>query len=496
MRNGTLLQSFHWYIPDDGQLWNQLKRDARKFSELGITACWIPPAGKASAGAVSVGYDVYDIYDLGEFDQKNSVRTKYGTKKELEEAATALHASGVSIYIDAVMNHMGGADETEKVIVRKVDPENRNEFISDPLEIEAFTKFTFPGRKGKYSKFIWDFRCFSGIDYAANTKETAIFSIVNNEYGEGWENVLDNEKGNFDYLMYADVEFRNPAVREEFKQWARWLHDVLQYDGVRLDAVKHITPYFINEWIDFLRTDIRHDLFAVAEYWTPGNLDSMLKYIEVTEERVHLFDAPLQNNFHRASKEGKAFNMSCIFENSLLLQKPMLAVTLVSNHDTQPLQALEAPVEPAFKPLAYALILLRQEGYPCIFYPDLYGAHYVDKGKDGQDHEIFLEKVNKLEELIRARALFAYGEQRDYFDHASCIGWTRCGDDEHPGIAVLLSNDQEGFKTMDMGKRHAGKAFRDYLQNHTATVQLDENGCGNFLVRAGSVSAWVHEDLF
>lgn len=31
-------------------------------------------------------------------------------------------------------------------------------------------------------------------------------------------------------------------------------------------------------------------------------------------------------------------------------------------HDTQPGQALEAPIEGFFKPLAYALILLRAEG--------------------------------------------------------------------------------------------------------------------------------------
>jgi hypothetical protein len=42
----------------------------------------------------------------------------------------------------------------------------------------------------------------------------------------------------------------------------------------------------------------------------------------------------------------------------------MNAVTLVDNHDTQPLQALEAPVEDWFKPIAYAFILLRKDGYP------------------------------------------------------------------------------------------------------------------------------------
>ncbi|MEP6725329.1 MAG: hypothetical protein ABJC98_05925 [Bacteroidota bacterium] len=41
------------------------------------------------------------------------------------------------------------------------------------------------------------------------------------------------------------------------------------------------------------------------------------------------------------------------------------------NHDTQPLQTLEAPGDPWFRPIAYALILLRKNGYPSVFYPDI-----------------------------------------------------------------------------------------------------------------------------
>ncbi|STL91976.1 alpha-amylase [Escherichia coli] len=56
--------------------------------------------------------------------------------------------------------------------------------------------------------------------------------------------------------------------------------------------------------------------------------------------------------------------MTQIFTGTLVEADPFHAVTLVANHDTQPLQALEAPVEPWFKPLAYALILLRENGVP------------------------------------------------------------------------------------------------------------------------------------
>jgi len=177
----------------------------------------------------------------------------------------------------------------------------------------------------------------------------------------------------------------------------------------------------------------------------------------------------------------------------LLLARPDLAVTVVDNHDTQPLQALEAPVEKWFKPLAYALILLREGGYPCVFYPDLYGAHYVDKGSDGNEHEIFLDVCPHIEGLLEARKLYAYGLQRDYFDHANCIGWTREGTAEKAGCAVLLSNGEEGFKHMEMGMNYANKTFVDLLGNHSATITTDENGWATFCVQAGSVSVWVHK---
>ena len=74
-RNGTLMQYFHWYYPSDGSLWKKVKKEASELAETGITALWLPPAYKAASGTQDVGYGVYDMYDLGEFDQKGTVRT-------------------------------------------------------------------------------------------------------------------------------------------------------------------------------------------------------------------------------------------------------------------------------------------------------------------------------------------------------------------------------------------------------------------------------------
>ncbi len=491
MINGTMMQFFHWYNEDNGTLWDDVAGQAEKLSSLGINAVWLPPAYKASSGGVSTGYDVYDLYDLGEFDQKNSVRTKYGTKEQYIRAIETLHDRGIMVFADIVLNHKAGADETERVKVMRVDPEDRTKFVSEPFDIDAFTKFTFPGRQGKYSDFVWDFMCFSGVDYAADLQESSIFSIMN-DYGDGWDEVIDNEKGNFDYLMYDDIEFRNTAVREELKKWGEWYLNEVHFDGVRLDAVKHISPKFYSEWLYHIR-NIKPDLFAVGEYWAPGKLPLLLKYIEATEGKMSLFDSSLHHNFHAASLAGNSYNLAGIFDDTVVSVKPLLAVTVVDNHDTQPLQSLEAPVEKWFKPLAYALILLREGGYPSVFYPDMYGAHYTGKGKDGSDQEIFLDVCENLDKLLLARKNYAFGLQRDYFDHPNCVGWTREGTDENEnsGCAVLLSNGDEGFKNMEIGSKFAGRVFKDFLEKHPAGVTINKDGLGEFYVTPGSVSVWI-----
>jgi alpha-amylase len=496
MQNGTILQYFHWYYPTDGSLWKKVKDDAPHLADIGVTAIWLPPACKGTNGTFSSGYDIYDLYDLGEFDQKNSVRTKYGTKQEYVDAIKAIHTAGIQVYVDIVLNHKAGGDEVELIKVRKVDPEDRNTFTSEPFDIEAYTKFTFPGRKGKYSPFIWDFRCFTGVDYDNKTKETAIYSIQN-DYGEGWEEVIDEEKGNYDYLMYDDIEFRNPAVTEELKKWGEWYCRTTGFDGVRLDAVKHISPAFENSWLDHMRKVTGKEFFAVGEYWAPGNLPLLLKYIDATGGRMSLFDASLHHNLDTASKQGRDYDLTTIFNDTLVAARPDLAVTVVDNHDTQPLQSLEAPVDPWFKPMAYALVLLRESGYPCVFYPDMYGAKYKDKGHDGNEYEIYMPGVENIEKLMQARKRFAYGVQRDYLDHPNCIGWTREGDEEHAGsgCVVLLSNGDAGFKTMEIGKIHAGKSFVDFLGKYPGTVTVDADGRGEFHVNGVSVSVWVEQEV-
>lgn len=487
--NGTIIQYFHWYTPGDGKLWKEVQRQAEWISSLGITDVWLPPAYKAAGGGYSNGYDPYDLFDLGEFDQKGTIPTKYGTKEDYLEAINAIKSNGMRLMVDVVLNHKSGADEKEIFHAIQVDEHDRNKPLTDAIEIESYTKFTFPGRQGKYSDFIWDFTCFTGVSYAEGRGD-GIYRIIT-DFSENWGEVIDKEKGNYDYLMYNDIEFRNPNVSAELNYWGKWYHEQTGFSGVRLDAVKHITPAFYREWLHNLRANVGENIFAVGEYWAPGRIDLLLKYIDKTQGCMSLFDSSLHHNFVKASNIGGDYDLRRIFDETLVQKMPSHAVTVVGNHDTQPLQELEAPVEKWFKPIAYALILLREQGYPCVFYPDLYGISYWDEGDDGNRYEIFIDKVPHIEELIRARAHHAYGFQRDYFEDAHCIGWTREGDGENSGCAVLLSNRDGYTKPMEIGKWYTGKVFIDITGNRQEEVYINNDGWGDFHCPAGGVSVWV-----
>lgn len=120
--NKVMIEAFEWYSPADGQHWKRLKSILPSLQNVGVDKIWIPPACKAGWQG-SNGYDVYDLYDLGEFDQKGSVGTKWGTKEELVELSRAVKAYGMGLLFDAVLSHRAAADYTERVKVQKVDPD-------------------------------------------------------------------------------------------------------------------------------------------------------------------------------------------------------------------------------------------------------------------------------------------------------------------------------------------------------------------------------------
>ncbi|CAJ2501831.1 Uu.00g046840.m01.CDS01 [Anthostomella pinea] len=472
-KNQTMFQGFEWYCPDDQEHWKRLANAAPALSSIGVTSMWIPPACKGFLdGNASAGYDTYDLYDLGEFNQKGGVKTKYGTKAELLKLIEVSNIHGLAILFDVVVNHKGGADYHEPVNGVRVDHLNRLHEITGGLEhIQAWTGFDYPVRNDEYSTFKWNKSHFSGAHDA------------------------DDDRGNYDYLMFANIDHSNPEVQQELFNWVQWLGSELDIGGIRLDAIKHISKQFQKDFISHIRKTVGPGWLIVGEYW---HFDArfMAKLIEDFNHQLILYDIPLVHKFRDLSKTPiDRLDLRTVFDGSLVSLKPEQAVSFVVNHDTQEGQASECVVSPWFIPHAYALILLHAKaGTPCVFYGDVYGS-YGPQGESKAGEYNLPPYHSSVVKMVLARQYYAYGGMSEFFDDPLCIGFTRHGDEDHSdgaGLAVVLSALEEtASKRMFVGQKHAGEVWTDVLGGVKDEVAIEGDGWATFPVRPRTVSIWV-----
>ena len=301
---------------------------------------------------------------------------------------------------------------------------------------------------------------------------------------KNWSEEVDSEMGNYDYLMNADVNYAHPEVKKEVISWGKWVVNELKLDGFRMDAVKHISEGFIKEFLDEVRSVYGQDFYSVGEYWK-DDLGTLKEYLESLEYATDLFDVGLHFNFHEASVRGKDFDLRTIFDNTILMSDSMQAVSFVDNHDSQKGSALESQIESWFKPHAYAIILLAERGYPCLFYGDYYGV-----GGQESEHRWIIDQ------LLHVRKHYAYGGEIDYFDDPDIVGIYRTGRENDPntGCVAILSNNEDGEKVIEVGQNRTGQVWKEVTGSGFDNVVIDDSGFAAFKVKAGKISVWVPEE--
>ncbi|MDY0278830.1 MAG: alpha-amylase, partial [Acholeplasma sp.] len=300
-----------------------------------------------------------------------------------------------------------------------------------------------------------------------------------------WNLGVSHEKGNFDYLMFADIDHAHPDVVEEFKKWSVWFVNETGVDGFRLDALKHIDIPFINKFVQNIKSEFGDDFYIFGEYWN-GDRGALMEYLDKTDHKIDLFDVPLHYSFNAASNNGERFDLRTILDNSLLKNNAMETVSFVDNHDSQPGESLVSWVEPWFKEMAYSIILLRKEGYPCVFYGDYYGLI-------GENHP-FEGIKGKIDNLIYLRQNYCFGDQDDYFADFHKIGWVRKGTEENPiKTAVIISTIENAKIRMFVGE-DKGTEYIEKTKKTDIKVIIDDEGFGEFFTPNVGVCVWVKQD--
>ncbi|MGM0548822.1 MAG: alpha-amylase [Bacillota bacterium] len=472
MDNPVMLQAFYWEMntgqyaedyPEEENLWNLLAKKAAEIAASGFDLLWLPPANKGAAGTDDVGYGTYDLWDLGEFEQKGTQRTKYGTKAELEKAIKKLHQNNLKVIYDAVLNHRLGADAKEIVELK----ENG--------EAEVWTVFNFPGRKNKYSDLKLDWQIFDGVDWDERSERAGEFLFKCKEWDDSYEE---------DYLMGADIDYENQIIRDDVIKWGKWIVNELDFDGFRFDASKHVDNSMIHDFIEEVNASTDKNLLFIGEAWV-NEEERLIDYLKTVDQaKLHVFDFPLREKFVQLMQGN--LDLRSLGDRGLVNQPDFKArsITFVENHDTERDGKNEYGTETIIKRKlqAYAYILMRKEGVPSIFWKD----YYIHGLK------------SQLDKLISARKKFAYGPAYESeANDENTYSYIRAGSKEKPnsGLVMMITQAESGEiieKKINTGQ--AETTYYDYTGNLAEKIRTDKEAEAVFKVKASAevgYSIWV-----
>ncbi|MCX7915514.1 MAG: alpha-amylase family glycosyl hydrolase, partial [Verrucomicrobiae bacterium] len=244
--------------------WREITEKIPELAEAGYSSLWLPPPTKGSGG-LSVGYDLFDRFDLGSKDQRGSVRTRYGTEAELLELVETAHRFGLRVYFDNVMNHNSfdvpgyNADTpidlypgmvpedfhlrvTEEGFYRKWD--NTRSWgdawqvihlgLADLVDIAqepGSVNFNFGKTEGS---------TFPKVKFVRHPNNPEYYCYLPNGTYVGFGPTNGITVG----LIASNQSFYAERVEDFLNRAARWLMDRTKADGLRLDAVKHVRADF------------------------------------------------------------------------------------------------------------------------------------------------------------------------------------------------------------------------------------------------------------
>lgn len=189
----------------------------------------------------------------------------------------------------------------------------------------------------------------------------------------GWDHMVFF----YDYDQFA------PDTKDKLFEWTKWNWETLGIRGLRMDAIKHFTPEFVGDLLDYMHDNGYDPDLVVGEWfgtntgelsgWVNGVLNSM---DNDTKEAIQpkIFDFLLRDNLRQAC-DGFGYDARNVYNNSLNASgvSGFNIVTFANNHDFRQETGFESLIhnDPI---LAYAYILTNNQiGLPTIFYPDYYG---------------------------------------------------------------------------------------------------------------------------
>lgn len=452
-KSDVFMQGFYWNSPPGGIWWDSLSNLAPRLSSAGFSAIWVPSAVKGANGPYSMGYDPYDHYDFGEYYQKGTLETRFGSRTELEQMIDAYHTVGIQVFADAVLNHMNGG---EQIQYYECSPPGHPD--------SAWLQFYYPTGSGRFKK--------DSTYFYPNS----VTCDVNPPY-----HGPDNPAYRFGEWLAHNRDF----VRDSLVTWGLYLREVLGFDGFRLDAVKSIEPSFMGYWLQNVNTD---GAYAVAEYWgSTSEIGSWLNECQnVYGGNVSMFDFPLRYTLRdMCNNTDGTWDMNNLDGAGLVNNgiSGFDVATFVENHDVDRIGwdgETDSGHDPIYtnKDMAYAYIIF-SEGRPSVFFKD-----YFTYGLAGKIDTLIWIRQNFIWGGTTKRSglnpwYLGSGSQSDLSKHLYVA--RRDGGNGRPAVYIVINNHPTEWRGVWVNTDYPNQTFRDYTYQ-----AMDKTAAGD-----GRVDFWA-----
>jgi alpha-amylase len=512
----VVLQAFWWdyYNSNYHDDWaNYLADLAPRLKAMGIDAVWIPPASKNESPGY-VGYAPFDHYDLGDKFQKGATQTRLGTKDEYLRMIAILHANGLEVIQDVVLNHVnsagsatgaGGQDPNSFSMASNSGYKNFR-YVCYATPATAETQSNYWNRNGRWPKNFTNFypnqfnNCTTGDICSAWFGPD--ISFESNAFGASSNVVGFNPAQSSNYM------------RNEGRNWMMWMKKQSGVDGFRWDAVKHFPSYVQQDFSYNVKYNLpswargNESMFNVGEYVGSKNeLDNYINGIGAMsgEKMMGTFDFGLRGFDAAGGLYGMVYGMGN-FDMATLPSAQQnervqyyantntyvhRTVPFVNNHDTFRPQLsstgnytgwnssseLSPHIEPNEPRLsaAYAVIFA-MDGNPQIFFEDLFDIGYSgNRWNHNPKQSATLPVRDDLVNLIWCHQALDFKSGAYQVPHASAdyLIISRAGR-AIIGITDSWSTWQNQWVFTGFAP---GTVLKDYSgANGSATVTVDANG--------------------
>ncbi|MCU0447992.1 MAG: alpha-amylase family glycosyl hydrolase [Microscillaceae bacterium] len=420
-RKRVILQAFWWdyWHPNYAFGWaNYLTELAPRLKGMGIDAVWIPPITKDNNR--NVGYSVFDHYDLGDKFQKGSLGTRLGDKDELLRMIAVMHANGIEVIQDVVLNHVDNAGSA-----------TGGNGGQDAFALSNYNDGTTQG-----------FKNFRYVSYATPANDETATNYLNRSgrWLKNWPNFYPNQfnaccNNDINSILFGpDISFESNAfgqsscvgcfnppqssnyMRDNARNWLIWSKKQTGVDGYRFDAVKHFPASIVEDLLWNTQNNAGfasggNDMFAVGE-WV-GGASALDSWANATQNRSGTFDFALRSGLYNIISGGGNFDMGSL--PSLQQSNRWRTVPFVNNHDTfRPQlnssgnysgwntgQELAPHIDPFDGRLSVAYaVACAVDGSPQIFFEDLFNVSNSNRYTHAPTNTTQLPTRGDLENIL------------------------------------------------------------------------------------------------